>query len=151
MNLACTVDRIGTPKRFFVASLLIGLSTYLLGYEEIATRFFIALVLTTGLVGLLKILFRVKRPKDATFVLHSFSFPSGHAAGVVFLGASLMYIVAEIAGVPQAFAVGAATLPFIFLVAWSRVALRVHTTFQVLAGALIGIAIPMWVYLANVQ
>lgn len=150
MTLACTVDRVGTPTRFFIVAILLGIVAFILGYDAAAIRFLIALLLTTGIVGLLKIIFRVERPKDAAFVIKSFSFPSGHTAGVTFLAIGILYLLSQVVSYPYLLGIGIALTPFVLLVAWSRIALRVHTRFQVFAGFVLGLLIPLWVFLANV-
>ena len=146
-HLACRVDAIGTPVRFFITSLLFGLLFLFLGYVSETLLFFIALVLTVSLVGLLKIIFRVARPKNAAFVIRSFSFPSGHAAGVVFLAFGILYLVSSVVSPTTLAGLALAFIPFVALVAWSRVALHVHTVFQVFVGLLIGVSIPLVVFM----
>lgn len=101
-----------------------------------------------GLNILLKLLFSVPRPQGAA--LETFSFPSGHAAGITALvGLSVVWVVHNRHHAIRHLAYLIAT-PVILLVALSRPMLGVHWPLDVVAGCAEGAAIAalyrIWLY-----
>lgn len=146
-EFAIFLHKTGTPTLFFIISTLIGLSLFVFGEANKGIIFLLALVLVSGLAGLLKIIFRVARPIDAVFDLSSFAFPSGHSAGVAFLMIGILYVINDEVSLVVFCAIAILLLILVGLIAVSRVVLRVHTTFQVLVGLCIGFGISLFIFI----
>lgn len=133
-----------TPPALFWALVAITLLT-LLGrrHTRAAATYALAVILTTGTVGLLKLAVDAPRPVEALVVLSSSAFPSGHAASAMFLAVTyswLLNIRTQAQRWQTAFRISFYTLALI--IGFSRIAIDVHTLPQVLAGFLIGLCIP---------
>lgn len=109
-------------------------------------------VLATGVGGLLirvlKNSFERARPihEHALTDTASWSFPSGHAAGAVFVYGMLGYIVLRHAPSIWQIPIALATLTLIVFVGFSRVILQVHYLSDVLAGfAVAGAWVAIWI------
>jgi len=101
--------------------------------------FVISLLLTFGLVQLVKDVTMVERPcgEENPYCEESYSFPSGHAASIFLVFTSLLIFL------PRKW------LPILvlpLLVAYSRITLGVHTWMEVVVGSLIGIVITLLVW-----
>lgn len=96
-----------------------------------------AVVLTAGVVFVVKALFRRRRPQGAWGQVYRktdpYSFPSGHAARALMLGVLAW-------GLAPPWAAALASL-WALLVAFSRVAMGVHYLSDVLAGGALGLVI----------
>lgn len=88
-------------------------------------------------VVIVKNYFQVPRPMEALVVASGYAFPSGHAAGVVFLA---LVVVGLAWGMRQRYryTIFILTALLVALVAYSRIMLQVHTWPQVFAGAAVG-------------
>ena len=93
-----------------------------------------ALMLT---VGVMKIIFHVARPEGGLIPVTGYAFPSGHAAGALFLALSLCYLVRRV-NKKIRYGIYASALLFALLVGASRIAFVVHTPLQVYAGFAFG-------------
>jgi undecaprenyl-diphosphatase len=105
-----------------------------------------ALIATTAAVWAMKLIFAVPRPEDALVVLTSYAFPSGHAASGAFLAIMLSWLY----GKEKKLTPLRALMMFNFvllgsLLGYSRLLIGVHTPSQILAGFLLGAAIPLFV------
>lgn len=145
-KLAIFLHSVGTPTIFFIISILISLFLFIIGENEKGVIFLTALIVVSGLAGLLKIIFRVGRPIDAMFNLSSFAFPSGHSAGVAFLMVGILHLINGIASYIF-WTTALLLLVLVSLIAISRVVLRVHTTFQVLVGLCIGFGVSLLIFI----
>lgn len=146
-ELAIFLHRMGTPTAFFVVSVLISLLLFLVGETSKGMLFLMALVMVSGLAGLLKIIFRVARPIDAVYELSSFAFPSGHSAGIAFLMVGVLYILHDVVALGVFYGIALLLLILVALIGVSRVVLRVHTTFQVLVGLTIGFGVSLLIFI----
>jgi undecaprenyl-diphosphatase len=109
-----------------------------LGEPRLGAAMLLANLLSHVPVQLLKRLLARPRPSDALGrplalvpLSDPFSFPSGHAAAAAAVATTATLAHPDL---------GALLLPLAALVAYSRVALRVHHATDVLAGAALGIA-----------
>jgi undecaprenyl-diphosphatase len=114
---------------------------YALGDEGLrcgVLRWAAAALLAGGVVGLIKLVLRRQRPREAAgFYSRRFdahSFPSGHAARMG-VAASLGPLVFP--------GWGWLGLPCALLVAWARVALGIHYVLDVAAGLAVGAAVAL--------
>lgn len=127
-----------------VTALVVGFAAFLLwrGRRLDAARVLACGVAVEVLVEGVKLLFHRPRPSEASLVLSSYSFPSGHATAAAML-ACLAVWYAQTARRPfaQVFVLLAAGTAWALLVAWSRVALGVHHVTDVIAGLGLGLAI----------
>jgi len=106
--------------------------------------FVVSMLLVFGTVLLVKNTAQIPRPcgPESLQCPADFSFPSGHSAAIFVFFASLLVFLKKkwlpLAIVPV-------------LVAYSRIALGVHTLADVLAGALLGLVVPVliWVFLGK--
>lgn len=89
-------------------------------------------------VTTLKHLFAVPRPPDALVELTSYAFPSGHAAGILFLAWVVDWFFVYVLQVKRLYLLRALLVVFVCGVGYSRIYLGVHTWEQVLAGFGVG-------------
>ena len=91
-------------------------------------------------IYVLKLIFARQRPEFGFVAETSYSFPSGHALATTVFFLGLWYLLAAMW--PQKNKIiGAWSIILIILISWSRLALGVHWTSDVLAGWLFGIII----------
>ena len=117
---------------------------YAVGLYYSALVFFFTMVFVLGFVGFLKLTTRVERRPDCMVKLphHNRAFPSGHSAAAAFVGTMVPYTIPFYS--PVVLYIFSALLGlFVLTVALSRLALRAHTLFQVIAGIVIGVAVPL--------
>jgi len=104
-------------------------------------------VLTNVVVGLmvlvLKELFAIPRPAGARVPIDGYAFPSGHAASAFALLAAYYCYVRPHLPVTWGCMLLAVLTVLAVLVAYSRVWLVVHTYSQIIAGALLGLTVPL--------
>lgn len=86
----------------------------------------------------LKHLFAVPRPADALVELTTYAFPSGHAAGVMFVAWVADWFARSVLGIKNSYHSRAWLLLLVAAVGYSRLYLGVHTWQQVLAGFAVG-------------
>lgn len=77
--------------------------------------------------------FKVARPTNSLIEVSGYAFPSGHAAGIVFLATIVSFLSWRLSSYYR-YAVLTACIITVGVVAYSRIALHVHTWFQVLTG-----------------
>jgi membrane-associated phospholipid phosphatase len=109
-------------------------------FRAFTVVFVVSLLASLGIVQAGKLAFHVERPcgEDNPYCENDFSFPSGHAASVFVFFTSVLIFVRRAwpAGILAA------------AVAWSRVALGVHTIADVAAGSVVGVVVSLVVWKA---
>lgn len=140
MSLSLYIEEV-TPLRFFLYCAAYALALSVLGKSIDSVLFLFSLLSVYGVVYILKVTTRVKRRTDARITLDhpDRAFPSGHAAAVAFLIPAITYTAPW--GMPVATVLVTCVLASVVIL--SRLSLRVHTVFQVIVGALIGVAVPV--------
>lgn len=113
--------------------------SYLFLFTRIRSAFWF-LISSAGVVFstiMFKELTEVPRPDTALVSVSGYAFPSGHAAGIIFLAIVLMFLTRNAPHVTRiaVYGVSGATA---LTVGLSRIYLEVHTLPQVLAGFLLG-------------
>lgn len=146
IQTALWINYIGTLTVFWLLSALLALWLYFTGSTHEAFEFSVALIATTGLVGLLKLITKIPRPRGALVTAPFGSFPSGHTASVVFLATTAPVVLATHIG-EYSSTLHAVLWVVACIVAASRLILKVHTPLQVIVGALIGYLVPTLVLL----
>lgn len=133
-----------SPLRFFLGSLTYAVLIFWLGDGVGALLFVGSLTAVFLIIYILKTVTRVKRRADALIQMPKQynAFPSGHAAASAFLIPALA--VTSPWGEPVATALVAGVITIIVIL--SRLTLRVHTLFQLVVGAALGVAIPAYAY-----
>ena len=104
-------------------------------------RMWAFVITATGLMfstELLKNTFQTPRPVDALIETFGYAFPSGHAAGSMFLALTLCYFASSLK-VPLRYLVYVLLVVATFAIGFSRFQLGVHTPFQIGAGYIVGI------------
>ncbi len=131
---------------FYICVFLAGL------YFFLAKRYYILLGIYGGAAGLLisvmilKNLFEVARPLNGIVSLQSYSFPSGHAAGIVFISFLFCLVVTNIfKNIPHYWPVIFGILASLS-VGLSRVYLNLHTPLDIIAGYAVGL---FWIVLLS--
>lgn len=112
------------------------------GQRRDAITISILAVATQGIVFLAKQVFARARPETAAGLATGYAFPSGHTTTAAFLACAIAWLAyrhLRIKYVPTLTLVAA--LAWVFLMAVSRLTLGVHYLTDVMAGALLGIAI----------
>ena len=140
------ITQAGAPEVWFIITLLIGLIGFLKGangrnLRKFSATVLIALIITFLMVTLVKEITHVPRPCSLLnpYCYPDYSFPSAHAA-VVFMFFTAVALTDNKLSRKSVYR----SLPFGVLasiVAFSRVALGVHTMPDVVAGAVLGIGI----------
>lgn len=90
------------------------------------------------IVNVLKETLQVPRPDTTLIETTGYAFPSGHAAGSLFLALVISFLCRKLTK-PARYAVTFLALAFALTVGWSRTVLMVHTPLQVAAGFAIGL------------
>jgi membrane-associated phospholipid phosphatase len=134
---------------FYVAIIAISATLFYAHRKREAVLVFISATLMQLLVHLLKITFKVPRPDTALVELNSYAFPSGHAAGAAFMVTTIyLYLLVHLRPKLR-FGLTALFLLIAVIIAWSRVALHVHTLDQIAVGFGIGILWPILFYICT--
>ncbi|WP_189331075.1 phosphatase PAP2 family protein [Actinoplanes ianthinogenes] len=134
-----------TPNAWRLAALV--LVIWLARRDEVVLAWWVAVTMAAGgvLGGVLKLLFGRHRPDllDPVARATGFSFPSGHALNAA-LGAAvfLLVLLPRMRGRGRRVALCAAGVLLPVMTAYSRVALGVHWTSDVVAGLLLGVTVP---------
>lgn len=81
--------------------------------------------------------FQIARPANSLIDASGYAFPSGHAAGVVFLAIVVSFLFWRISSYYR-YVILTACILTAMVVTYSRIVLHVHTWFQVLAGICFG-------------
>jgi membrane-associated phospholipid phosphatase len=113
-------------------SLLLKFSTKQMSISLLASTALLFITVTTA-----KEYFQVARPANALVAAPGYAFPSGHAAGVVFLAIVVSFLSWSL-GSHFRYSILAVSVLTAGAVSYSRIALNVHTWFQVFAGICIG-------------
>lgn len=129
--------KVASTAGFVAIAVLIGL--WLAAQHKIkeAAVFSAAVLGLMASVTALKEIFQVPRPDHALIDIDGYAFPSGHAAGVIFLGLVLWRMSRSLPA-PLRLGSYAAIGLSIVSIGLSRIVLGVHTEVQVLAGYAIG-------------
>ncbi len=81
--------------------------------------------------------FQIARPANSLIDVSGYAFPSGHAAGVVFLATIISFLSWRLSSYYR-YMILTACILIAAVVTYSRIVLHVHTWFQVLAGICFG-------------
>lgn len=128
-----------TYRGFLVCALAYAALLFFSHYYALALYFVLSFGAVLGTVGALKLTTRVARPQSSLIAgMSTYAFPSGHAAVAAFTAVAVPLTAP--ASTPAVWAVFGAVASF---VAYSRYYLRAHTALQVVAGALLGVSIPL--------
>lgn len=131
---------------FVVASVMMIIGLVLKGRKWSALIFSGSVLGLIVTVNLLKETFRVPRPEQALIQLNDYAWPSGHAAGSIFLAVTASYLAAGLTKKWRLFVYmifGILTIS----IGVSRLHLEVHTVFQVVSGYGLGL---IWALIAIV-
>lgn len=133
--------RVASTEVFFLVLVLISFHVWRLrgvkiGLLVLGSSVFLGLTVTG-----LKRVFAVSRPVDSLVEASGYAFPSGHAAGVVFMAFVLEWYLRSVLQVRQVTLMRVLLLIFVLTVGYSRMYLGVHTFWQVLAGGLVGLIV----------
>lgn len=138
------INRI-TYVHFMLCAMAYTVLLYVLGDWDDAVLFFCTMLSTVLMVGVIKVVTAMERPRDAlvTFDRSDRAFPSGHAACMAFITVMVPYTA------PWGFLpLTTGVLLFCTIVAaLSRLTLRVHTLTQVVAGLILGVVLPYLIVL----
>lgn len=129
--------KIFSTAGFVVVAVLICTFLYLQHNKRKALLFFTTTLFLMILVQTLKTLLHVQRPSDALIQASGYAFPSGHAAGVMFLSVTTIYLARKMPR-PLRDTIWIIALTITLLIGMSRLQLRVHTPLQVIVGYVIG-------------
>ncbi len=139
---AVLIDRVGNTYIFACFCVVSIIALWYFGYGSLAFTVGLALIVVVVVVNALKLAIRAKRLDGALVKTKLGAFPSGHAAASASLVVLVPYsatVIEPSVALPLGFFVALIAL----LVSISRVVVRAHTPSQVLAGAILGIALPI--------
>ena len=140
------ITLIGTPQLWLAVAAVLVAAYFLvvrksrrMNFRAFAFVFVVSLLLVFGAVQAIKSVTQVQRicGDENPYCEDSFSFPSGHSASAFVFFTPLVIFLRR------------RWLPLLvipLLIAYSRIALGVHTPADVVAGSLLGIAIPLVVW-----
>ncbi len=93
--------------------------------------------------------FQIARPLNSLIDTSGYAFPSGHAAGVVFLSMIVSFLSWHLSSAYR-YTVLSTSILTTGVIVYSRIVLHVHTWFQVLAGICFGILCGfLFIYLSS--
>jgi membrane-associated phospholipid phosphatase len=124
--------------------------TLYFAFKRRMVRMWAFVISATGLLfftELLKNTFQTQRPADALIETFGYAFPSGHAAGSVFLALTLCYFARTLKN-PLRYLLYILLAVAALAIGYSRFELRVHTPFQIGAGHIVGIVFALACILA---
>lgn len=136
---ALFIHHVGTTAFFYILSVLTILLLLLFNFRKEALLFTVGLVTFSVVVAVLKNIVKAPRPENATVFIKDPAFPSGHAAGSTYYAVSASIFFFNQTEVDVALFLSLFFILLAAIISVTRVVLRVHTTFQVLVGAVIGI------------
>ena len=137
---------VASTEGFLLACILILLTQK---NKKIASSFFWGALGVLLSVPLLKEFFKAPRPEGALIETTGYAFPSGHAAGALFLALSLCYLARNLRA-PLRYFVYTLSLGAALAIGMSRIDLGVHTPLQVGAGYAIAVVwVALFVWLAR--
>lgn len=144
LRLSFLINRISYAQFAACATLYAGL-LYLIDDAYGSLVFFFSMVGTLGVIGVLKLVTRVERPTNCLVPLENThrAFPSGHTGAMAFVATMMPYTFPLIVPHSAVTALGVALFALVAVVGLSRLALRAHTLTQVIAGAVVGITVPL--------
>ena len=137
------IHSIASVPTYVGISALFALYLYASGSPYDALIFSCSACALVVIVAILKILTNVARPKERLLELGWAAFPSGHAAGSMFLTVLIPYYALQINFTLGMFLL---LLGVVLTAAISagRLVIRVHTKVQVIAGLLTGVLVSTW-------
>lgn len=130
--------KVASLETFFILSAFLLLWLYLQKRTRSAVLFFGTCTALMTSVTFLKNLIEMPRPLGPLIAVTGYGFPSGHAAGVMFLGLLFSFLQKENARHIR-YSVYIFSFLVVAAVGISRVYLHVHTPLQILAGYALGI------------
>lgn len=130
--------KIASTGGFIVAVVILSAFLYYQRKRYEAFLFLTSSAILMAAVSVLKHLFAVPRPPNPIIEIDSYAFPSGHAAGAMFLALSIVYLTCRL---PSRVHIATTLLvtSIVLLIGLSRVQLGLHTYMQVIAGFALGI------------
>ena len=144
MQFALFINAI-TPVHFLICAALYAFVLQEVGLSAEVPVFITSIAATLGVVGVLKLVCRVERRKDALVKLNSKkrAFPSGHAASSALIAIIVPYTLSNTLTLTMVGVTAGVLAIGAVLVSASRLTLKVHTRFQIAVGLAIGIAGPL--------
>lgn len=147
-KFALAINAAGTVPVFCALSLATLIGLMVLGKYIDALLLLISFTVMVTIVVSLKKITNVPRPHNRVITPMSGSFPSGHSASTAFLVVTMPYFTSHIFGAREAFLALFIFLSIATVIVASRLILRVHTTYEVAAGLVIGALVPV-IVIAN--
>ena len=136
---------IASTKGFVIACFMLLTCLVTLKQYRNAMLFCIMLIGLMVSTTVLKELFQIPRPLNGLITVSGYAFPSGHASGAMFLGLSICFLSKNL---PPRIKLGVwfFVIALILIIGISRIAYKVHTPTQVLAGFVVG-AFWAWLFM----
>ncbi len=135
------LTRVASTEGFFFFAAVIALFLFLRKEWRRARSFVVATLGLALSTTVLKIIVAAPRPAGGLVEVTGYGFPSGHAAGIMFLALSACLLATNLPRLWR-YVVYAAGVALAVAIATSRVYLSVHTPLQVFAGLALG---ALWV------
>ena len=133
-------NTLASTTGFIISILALGLFLYLRNEKRRAVLFILYSSALMLVVYGLKVFFKDSRPEGALVDISGYGFPSGHAAGAMYLALCICIFASQLPYVKR-YGIYVAALLFAVTVGVSRVSLYAHTPIQVYAGFVVG---AMW-------
>lgn len=128
---------VASTEGFIIIVLLISLLLMVYGKTRESLLFTITALATALSVVIIKNLFAIQRPTASLIEVSGYAFPSGHAAGAMFLALSIGFLIQQKSKAIRYSLIITAIL-VAMLIGLSRIYLGVHTPVQVGAGFILG-------------
>lgn len=129
--------KIASTEGFIVVAILICTFLALRNRKAEATLFCVTSFLLMISVQILKEIFKIPRPPESLIEASGYAFPSGHAAGSIFLAMSIIFLSRNTPRTLR-YTIWITTMILAILIGTSRIQLGVHTLTQVMAGYVLG-------------
>lgn len=140
---------LASTQSFLLISVVIGSVLFLKRGSKVAGIFLGSVLGLSLSVVVLKNVFAAPRPSDALIEIASYAFPSGHAAGIIFLAITFAYLSHHVSN-PIRYSVYVGLFILTCVIGLSRIYLNVHTPMQVAAGYAVGAVWGLaWVFCAE--
>jgi undecaprenyl-diphosphatase len=132
------IGKILDPISLIILALITVIYLYFKGRKKDSIVFFFAILISGGLIKLIKDTVHRARPIDALIQETTFSMPSGHVAITIIFFGFLAYIISKNKSKMAKWISSLVVLAIVAIVSFTRLYLRVHYVSDLMAGILLG-------------
>lgn len=142
VSIAKIIGIIFEPIYVITACLIISIAIFFFGKKKEAILFGATMLVSGGIIFVLKEIITKTRPENALVLESSSSFPSGHAfISLILAGFVIYYLVSKIKSRTKRIILDILMVLLVLLIGFSRIYLHVHWFSDVIAGFLLGMGV----------